>query len=203
MTLENKKAYPEVCFRILESLKKRLSSKLTYHSVQHTVDVANVCNAYILHYDLSKDIGDLIRIAAIAHDFGYIKSPINHEENSILLLRPYISDLYSKKEMKIINGLIRATKVPQNPKSLYEEILADADLDYLGREDYDLWSEKLYKEFVHFGVVSSAKEWIDMQIQFLENHSYHTPLAIEKRKGSKEAKIIELKKKSQDSALDN
>lgn len=192
MTLQNKQAYPKVCLDILDALKKGLSSSLTYHCLEHTLDVANVCNFYINHYEIESSIADLIRIAAISHDYGYIKSPINHEENSILLVKPYLSKLYSKEELKLISGMIRATKVPQNPHTLYEEILADADLDYLGRNDYDMWSNRLYLEFSHFGVVNSEKEWLAMQIQFLENHTYHTTLAKTNRDQAKIIKVEQL-----------
>ena len=29
-----------------------------------------------------------------------------------------------------------ATKIPQKPQNHYEEVLSDADLDYLGRDDF-------------------------------------------------------------------
>ena len=43
---------------------------------------------------------------------------------------------YSENHIKIVKGLINATRVSQNPKNHLEKILCDADLDYLGRSDY-------------------------------------------------------------------
>ncbi len=193
MELNNKAAYPKICFEILDELDEKLPAFLTYHSVGHTIDVANACNRYIEHYNIQQPTAELIRIAAVAHDYGYLFSPKDHEERGILEISPLLAKNYSKKEIDFIAGLIRATKVPQNPQNSYEEIMADADLDYLGREDYNRWSKLLYQEFKHFGVVNSRAEWLDIQIRFLESHHYHTDLAKAQRAEQKKKRLKELK----------
>ena len=176
MELENSSAYPEICHKILEDLSRQLPDHLTYHSLNHIIDVANVCNHYIDYYMVSDRVGELIRIAAVAHDYGYIYTPVDHEERSILEVRPMLKN-YSNSEIALIDGMIRATRVPQKPGNLYEDILADADLDYLGRDDYGTISEGLYKEFLHYGVVKTELDWLRLQIKFLENHTFHTEWA--------------------------
>lgn len=193
MVLSNKKAYPEICFRILKDLEENLPAHLTYHALEHTIDVANVCNNYIKHNNIDEGMAKLLRIAAVSHDYGYIVSPINHEERSIIAIEPYLRNVLTTDEINIVNGLIRATKVPQQPKTFFEEIIADADLDYLGREDYDKLSNKLYKEFLHFDFVSDEKEWLNLQIKFLEKHHYHTRYARTYREVLKAQKLKELK----------
>ncbi|MGA9240175.1 MAG: HD domain-containing protein, partial [Robiginitalea sp.] len=84
MELENKKAYPKVCHQILDELSEKLPDYLHYHRLNHTIDVANVCNFYIDYYLLSKRVANLIRIAAVVHDYGYIFDPKEHEERSIV-----------------------------------------------------------------------------------------------------------------------
>jgi len=196
MELVNRSDYPDICHRILDELGKKLPGYLTYHSLEHTIDVANVCDHYIDYYMVDARIAELIRVAAVAHDYGYIQGPAEHEERSIRLVAPLLSDAYSEKEIQVIAGMIRATKVPQDPNNLYEEILAEADLDYLGREDYDDLSTGLYKEFLHFGVVENEAEWIDVQIRFLENHKYHTDWAIQNRVANKRKVLEKLRKKA-------
>lgn len=185
MELLNRADYPDVCFRILEELSSKLPGHLTYHCLEHTVDVANVCEHYIEHYMLADQIAELLRIAAVSHDYGYIFGPKEHEERSILEVRPMLTPNYNEKQIHLIEGMIRATKVPQDPKNLYEEIMADSDLDYLGRTDYDKLSAGLYKEFKHFGVVNNQSDWLDIQIRFLEMHEFHTDWAIRHRKENK------------------
>lgn len=193
MVLSNKKAYSEICLRILKDLEENLPAHLTYHSLEHTIDVANVINHYIELLKIDEGMAKLLRIAAVSHDYGYIVSPINHEERSIIAIEPYLKNVLSNDEINIVNGLIRATKVPQQPKTKYEEIIADADLDYLGREDYDVLSNKLYQEFIYFDFVSDYKEWLNLQIKFLEKHKYHTHFAKTHRQGLKAKKLKELK----------
>jgi len=195
MTLNNKQSYPDICFHILEELKVKLAPHLSYHSYEHIIDVANVCDKYIRTYRIGDDMAKLIRIAAISHDFGYTVSPVDHEENSIKLIEPMLSPSLTKAEIAFVNGMIRATKIPQAPKTFYDKILADADLDYLGRKDYDELSENLHQEFLHFGVIKTEREWIDLQIKFLESHKYHTLVAKWNRRKLKLSKLKELKKK--------
>ncbi len=106
-----------------------------------------------------------------------------------------LPEILNKEEIDLVNGMIRATKVPQVPKNLYEEIVADADLDYLGRTDYDVLSEGLYREFQYYKVVNNQEQWLDLQILFLQNHKFHTPFAQEHRKPLKLQKLMELKEK--------
>jgi uncharacterized protein len=193
MTLRNKNSYPKICFEIIEQLKEKLPDYLSYHSIDHTIDVANVCNDYIEFYDIPEEMAGLIRIAAICHDYGFVVSPLDHEEGSIVEIKPFLTPILTSEELEIVNGMIRATKVPQEPKTFYEEILADADLDYLGRKDYNVISAKLLNEYLHFDVVSNKIEWLDLQIRFLENHKFHTDFANRNREKLKSEKIKELK----------
>lgn len=195
MVLLNKGAYPKVCFELLSYMEEHWPEHLTYHTISHIIDVANVCDHYIGFYDLDKDSANLVRIAAIGHDMGYLVSPKEHEESSITEIRPFLEGLFSETQMDKISGMIRATRLPQTPTNFYEEILADADLDYLGRNDYDTLSAGLYDEFLHYEVVSNDLEWLNIQINFLENHSYHTSFAKENRAELKHKKLEELKQK--------
>ncbi len=193
MILRNKNAYPKICFKIIEALTEKLPDHLAYHCIDHIIDVANICEDYIKYYDVPKEMAKLIRIAAVSHDYGYIESPFGHEELGIVDLQPLLSPVLTAEEIEVINGMIRATKIPQKPKTLYEQIVADADLDYLGRKDYDKLSANLFKEFLHFDVVSNEKEWLDLQISFLENHKFHTEWAKKNRNKLKSEKLEELK----------
>ncbi len=195
MTLNNKKTYPDICFHILDELKDKLAPYLSYHSYKHIIDVANVCDKYIKLYRIDDDMAKLIRIAAICHDFGYTVSPIDHEERSITLIEPMLRPILTKEEIALVNGMIRATKVPQQPKTFYDKILADADLDYLGRNDYDELSENLHQELLHYGVIKSERQWLDLQIKFLESHEYHTLYAKWNRRKLKLRKLKILKTK--------
>lgn len=193
MVLQNKSAYPQICLYLLSYMKEKWPVHLTYHTLSHIIDVANVCNDSIEHYSIHKEEAKLLRIAAIGHDIGYLISPENHEEQGILTIRPFLENDLTILEIETINNLIRATKVPQRPVNFLQEVLADADLDYLGRDDYDSLSSLLYQEFLHYEKIKNETEWLNLQINFLENHSYHTSFAKKNRSKNKMEKLKELK----------
>lgn len=196
-SLKNKERYPAICFNILSFMEEKWPEHLSYHTLAHTIDVANVCDKYIAHYDIDKDNADLIRIAAISHDIGYLISPVDHEELGIKEVAPFINKVLTDREIETVYDMIRATKVPQQPTTFYEEILADADLDYLGREDYDVLSEKLKQEFLHYKVIENEADWLKLQIEFLQSHTYHTALAKETRRPQKMVKLKALEIEAQ------
>lgn len=164
--------------KVLELLREELSPELCYHGLSHTLDVLEVCNDYIRRLHISGDDALLLRTGALCHDLGFTVSYVHHEDHGIALALTFMREFgYSPAQRKVVVGLIRATEVPQNPKNLLERVICDADLDYLGREDYDIISNKLLMELKHFGVELSGKEWREKQIAFLEKHQYHTPFA--------------------------
>ena len=53
---------------------------------------------------------------------------------------------YSGEQIEKICKIIMATKLPPQPEDIYQKIICDADLDYLGRSDMIPVSNTLYKE---------------------------------------------------------
>ncbi|MCK9612757.1 MAG: hypothetical protein PHR81_00260 [Bacteroidales bacterium] len=51
-----------------------------------------------------------------------------------------------------------ATKIPTKLKNKLEKLLCDADLDYLGREDYMEISNRLRREWDVFGIKNIMKQ---------------------------------------------
>jgi hypothetical protein len=72
--------------------------------------------------------------------------------------------------------------MPQNPKSHLEKVICDADLDYLGRTDFFEIGDTLRKEMLYAGELLDESRWDDLQLNFLENHTYKTNFSIQNRK---------------------
>jgi uncharacterized protein len=162
--------------RVLTELRTGLSSHLTYHSVQHTLDVMEQANA-IANREVVQDASDflLIKLAALYHDTGFLEVYKGHEEVSCRkATRELTAAGVSDAAIECICGMIMATKIPQKPRNLLEQILADADLDYLGRTDFFSISNKLRSEFIYYNIVETEPAFNTLQIQFLESHSYFT-----------------------------
>lgn len=178
----------------LQTLDSQLSSRLHYHGIAHTLDVLNVCNQYIDRQKLSADDSELLRVGALVHDLGFTVSATDHEEHSMGLAADLMKKYgYKQADIAVVKGLIRSTRVPQSPQTDLEKIICDADLDYLGRQDYYQISELLYKELKSFSKVSDKKEWDHLQVAFLEAHQYHTEFGRAVRQPQKEARLRELK----------
>ena len=89
--------------------------------------------------------------------------------------------------------MIRATRIPQSPKTHLERILADADLDYLGRDDFFEVGDRLFTELHLLGKIASKAEWDKLQLEFMQDHSYFTKTAINLRQDKKAANIAQIR----------
>jgi hypothetical protein len=91
--------------------------------------------------------------------------------------------------------MILATAIPQNPKNIYQEILCDADLDYLGRDDFDEISDSLCQELIEYGKIKNPNEWDGVQVKFLKKHKYFTQTSKDTRTAKKLEKLEEIKRR--------
>ena len=89
--------------------------------------------------------------------------------------------------------MIYVTAIPHKPESHLEEIMCDADLDYLGREDFHEIADKLRVELRENGKLNSDRKWDEIQISFLTNHKYFTKTAILTRNERKAKHLQEIK----------
>jgi uncharacterized protein len=179
---------------IIDKLQKELPANLVYHSIDHVADVYQAAALLASHENLSKEETQLLLTAAQFHDAGFIVRAVGHEKESCRIAQQVLPDFdYTPEEIEQICNLIKATQLPQSPKNRLEEILADADLDYLGRNDYFTISQKLHEELLLAGEISSKEEWKQAQINFMENHRYFTSTAINLRQALKEENLKKIK----------
>jgi uncharacterized protein len=134
------------------------------------------------HEQCTEDELDLIEAAALWHDTGYTKTYVNHEEESCKIARHYLPDFgYSSDKIEIIIGMIMATKLPQVAKNKLEEIISDADLEYLGTETFEAKADALFRELQFINPVLTKEKWNHTQVSFLQKHHYFTRFCIENR----------------------
>ena len=169
--------YPESKF-ILDKLTNELAPHLYYHSVKHTLDVYEHAAYMAAKENVNPEDIKLLLIAALYHDSGYLYQSAGHEDISCKIATDVLPDFgYNPDDVEKICRIIIATKLPQNPHSKLEEIICDADLDYLGRDDFFDTGHGLYLEMLAAGKVADEKEWNLLQIDFLEQHHYFTTTA--------------------------
>lgn len=188
--------YQQIKSEILSLLQNKLPRHLSYHSVSHIEDVIKASREIGEAEGLSEGNLLMLETAALFHDTGFLYGSKNHEEKSCEIAQEYLPKYgYSVAQIELIKGMIMATKIPQSPQNHMEQILADADLDYLGRDDFFIIGDKLYEELAMFGIISSERDWNLLQERFLENHHYFTKTAIERRSDKKNQNLAIIKSK--------
>ncbi|MGD1847401.1 MAG: HD domain-containing protein [Salibacteraceae bacterium] len=187
MQYENARDY------ILHRLKTELAPHLTYHCFDHTMDVFESAIFIAGQYNLDAESLVLLKTAALYHDSGFLEVYGGHEAKGCELARKKLPEFdYSEFQIERICQMIMATQIPQAPQDLCGEILCDADLDYLGRDDFKSIGDTLFAEFLDQGIVQNEEGWNRLQIGFLSNHRYHTRYAQAHRQPVKKVHLDQL-----------
>ncbi|MDO3643231.1 HD domain-containing protein [Mucilaginibacter sp. L3T2-6] len=179
---------------IINKLNQELPEYLNYHNSMHTLDVVE--SAYRLGQaeGISSADMELLLTAAYYHDSGFLVKMAGHEEESCRIARETLPGFnYNAGEIERICGMIMATRLPQSPKNYLEEILADADLDDLGRDDFFIIGDKLFLENTIYGDDIDPHAWRLKQLEFMQKHHYFTKSAINLRQAKKDANLERIK----------
>lgn len=167
---------------IMQLLERHLNKDLYYHSIEHTKDVVRAVERIALLENVTDEGLFLLKSAATYHDAGFIEQYDKNEPVGARLADEILPKYgYTENHIEIIKEMIFVTMIPHQPKNHLEEIICDADLDYLGREDFHEISDKLKRELIEHGKISSDKEWDEIQVKFLSSHKYFTKTSIETR----------------------
>lgn len=168
---------------IIKKMTTELKTELTYHNVEHTMDVMQAAENFARQENVNGKELTILKTAAVFHDSGMLKTYIGHEEASIEIANKYLPDFgYEQEDIETISKMILTTKLPQSASTFLEKIICDADLDYLGREDFFMIAHKLKYEWNVLDIrKTSLREWYELQIMFLENHIFFTNSAKELR----------------------
>jgi class 3 adenylate cyclase len=179
---------------ILNRLKALMPEELVYHDIHHMLNVEKAAVRFAKLEGLDDDSILLLRTAVLYHDAGFILRYHENEEFAVLLAQYNLPKFgYSKEQIHLISQIIKATAIQNEPNTLLEKIMCDADHDYLGRADYFNVSKKLRFELENFGQCMTDIEWIDFQLNYLENkHRFFTNTAKNIRLQGKKARIAEL-----------
>ncbi len=174
-----------------ERLERELAHDLVYHSLRHTRD--DVLPA-VRHFAAMEGVDGeemlLLSTAAVYHDIGFIEQYFNHESVGVRIAEETLPQFgFSRAQIQVIQNIIWATKLPQTPRNLLEQIMADADLDVLGRDDFLERNQDLRAELALYDKPVSDYEWYSRQLQFLTSHQYFTAAARASRGITKQRNI--------------
>lgn len=163
----------------LARLAQELAPELVYHSVSHTRDDVLPAAARLAALEaVGAEDRELLLTAAAFHDLGFVADSVEHEEAGIQIARTMLPQFgFTATQIAVVCAIIQATILPQRPQTLLEAIMADADLDVLGRDDFLLRNERLRAEMAARGQVVTDVIWYRQQLSFLGSHSYFTNAA--------------------------
>lgn len=156
--------------------EQHIPEKYAYHNLQHTINVVNAVKEICEQEELEKEETELLEIAAWFHDMGYDQGAENHEIRSANYAVQFLEESgYSNQKIKQLKNCILATKYPQLPNTLLEKILCDADLSHLGKDIYWDRCGKVRQELALVkDLIMNEQEWIDFELEFMQNHQFHT-----------------------------
>jgi ligand-binding sensor domain-containing protein/class 3 adenylate cyclase/predicted metal-dependent HD superfamily phosphohydrolase len=181
---------------IMKILQAELSPNLHYHGIHHTNDVVEAVERLaIMEGVLDEDIF-VLKSAATYHDAGFVEQ-YDKNEHIGARMADEILPLYGYTETQVntVKELIYATIIPHDPKNRLQQIICDADLDYLGRDDFHQIADTLRRELRDHGKIQSDRMWDEIQVKFLSAHKYFTKSAIKLRQAKKEKHIEEIKER--------
>lgn len=179
---------------IMKVLEKKLSPKLHYHSIDHTKDVCQAIERLALSEGITDEGLFLLKSAATYHDAGFVESYEKNEPVGARMAEEILPNYgYSLQHIDQIKKLIYVTQIPHAPQNHLEEIICDADLDYLGRTDFHEIADKLRLELREHGKIDSDRKWDEIQVVFLTNHKYFTETAKNSRDARKAQNLQEIK----------
>jgi uncharacterized protein len=184
-----------------DRLERELPPTLYYHGPFHTRD--EVVPAVKTLADMEGIEGEslsLVLTAAWFHDLGFVERAVLHELIGVRIAQEVLPGFkYSKKQIEVVRWAILATALPQEPRTQLDKILADADLDVLGREDFLQRNRDLRRELEAMGKTSTDAKWYGGQLKFIREHSYFTESAHLLRDAQKAINIEALAKVQQQS----
>lgn len=160
-------------------LSERCPNNYRYHNYYHVQKVVEAAITISESEKVSDEEKEIIILACLFHDIGYIDICEGHEIKSCTYARNFLlKENYPEKRIQQIESCILATKIPQQPKNKLEMIVCDADLHHLGSDDFLEVGNNLRYEIesgnkIHF----SNEGWLEKTISFNKSHSYFTDYA--------------------------
>ena len=161
---------------VAELLARELSSKLTYHSLRHTEAVVKECRALAPAAGLDSDDTEALLLAAWFHDVGYLDVCDGHEFRSMERAAAWLTTQgVAPARVQLVNDLIRATHRDETAETKLQQLLVDADMSNLARDDFRSSAELLRTEWeLVLGKSYSNPEWAELQLNFMLGHKYES-----------------------------
>lgn len=161
----------------VDCFSNNLPKDFYYHDILHTVYVRDAVNALCKELGASEHQRQILTVAAWFHDLGFTQCMDGHEETGANMAEQFLSaHEVDESDIVIVRSCVLSTYYPQKPTTFLEKILCDADLMYLGSDDFLMFSNLLRREWeLTKSLRFTDEEWYKLNIRFVSNHHFHTP----------------------------
>ncbi|TLU99383.1 Pycsar system effector family protein [Dyadobacter luticola] len=180
-------------------------SQLSYHNLVHTESVVASAVKIANHYQLDDRDTFIVVTSAWFHDIGYCTGEATgHEVRGAEMAAEFLrEEEIDESVVAEVMGCIKATVWPQNPQSLLQQIVCDADLFHLGTAEFGDWNKLVRKEAEQrAGHKIDKSEWRKSTIKLLEAHTYQTDYCRELLDKQKKKNLDKLKEKDQEAVAE-
>lgn len=183
---------------VTQTFQQHENDALVYHNLVHTQQVVDAATKIAAYYRLGGDELTIVLVAAWFHDIGYALGEAHgHEDTGARAAKEFmLSHHYPEAIAGQVAGCILATKIPQSPNNLLEQIVCDADLSHFGSKEFKERNRLLRQEMELLKDKKiSGLDWMQSSISFLEQQHYHTAYAQTLFRQQKEENLQKLKNK--------
>ncbi len=180
--------------------RSKRDDRFIYHNELHTESVVVAAKEIAAHYKLKGEDYEVLIVAAWFHDIGYFDDASHHEAMGAKLAEDFLKKQKADPAfIERVKGGVMATRMPQQPTNLVEEILCDADLFHLGSDEFFEKNKLMRKEYqLRCDADMDKDTWRAKTITLLTKHYYHTDYAKRLLDEGKKDNLAKLKEKQKD-----
>ncbi|UOQ53595.1 Pycsar system effector family protein [Hymenobacter cellulosivorans] len=188
--LKKAKAYITALF------EEKLPKSLVYHSFKHTATTVKEAKALGEATELSPEDLEALVLAAWFHDAGYTEVYDGHEYRSMEMAEQWLqSQGYPADRIAVVKDIIRATHRNETAKTELQQLLVDADMSSMGKEEFFANGELLRAEWeTVLGKSYDSVEWAETQLDFLLSSKFLTDAAKDRYKDQYKENIKDQRK---------
>ncbi|SDR66857.1 Predicted metal-dependent phosphohydrolase, HD superfamily [Polaribacter sp. KT25b] len=182
---------------VFDLLNKKLPTIYVYHNLVHTQNVVEKASKLAKNLKVDEISYENLLLAAWFHDTGFIKGVENHEDESVRILKRFLTkNNVDETRIEAISNIILATKMGFEPTNDLEKIIIDADCAHLGSKNFDNKTALLRKEWeIAENKMYTDVEWANTNLQFLtQDHRFYTDYALKNWSKTKSKNIATLLK---------
>lgn len=163
-----------------ELLTQKLPNNFLYHNLTHTKRVVKSTKELIENNSISEEDTEILLLATLLHDVGYVKGCEKHEANSVEIGAGFLrKNNVDEAIIDKVSQCIMATVFDAEPTNELENIIRDADASHFAKEYFQEASEFLRLEWKMQGIKNIGKrKWLEGNIDLLQNkHHFYTDYA--------------------------